>query len=292
MNINYEYYRIFYYVVIYQNITRASIKLNISQPAISKTIKLLEDQLNTKLFIRSNRGVILTSQGRMIFNDIKSGIEHFENVENIINEFNELKKGKIAIGASTTVVRYFLFPFLDKFHNKYPNIEIILDTDPTNKLIDKLKNGILDIVFLTNNFNDKNYKLINCIEIHDSFFTSDYELSKKTIKLKDINNYKLILQSEESNTRKHLDNLCFENNILLNPILDLSSFTLMVDFVKKGYGIGFGTIEFLKKEINDKEIYTMKIDKKIKSRKINALYKSNIKSNILNEFIRIFSSNE
>ena len=113
MNINFELYRIFYTVANHKNITKASKELNISQPAISKSIKNLEEQLGGQLFVRTKRGVILTEEGSEFYNYIKQAIEYISNAENKFTELINLETGCIKIGISTTLTKKFLLPYLE-----------------------------------------------------------------------------------------------------------------------------------------------------------------------------------
>ena len=148
MNINFELYRIFYEVANYGNITKASMHLNISQPAISKSIKNLENQLGGSLFIRTKKGVVLTEEGKELYYYIKQAIEFINNGENKFTDLINLKTGCIKIGTSTTIAKEFLLPYLEIFHEKYPSIDIKIITGISNELISKLKYGLIDILFL------------------------------------------------------------------------------------------------------------------------------------------------
>ena len=108
MNIDFELYRIFYVVANHCNITKASEELNISQPAISKSIKNLEEQLGGQLFVRTKRGVVLTSEGKEFYNYIKQAIEYINNAENKFTDLINLETGNIKIGINTTLTKEFL----------------------------------------------------------------------------------------------------------------------------------------------------------------------------------------
>ena len=123
MNINFELYRIFYVVANHSNITKASEELNISQPAISKSIKNLEDQLGGNLFIRTKRGVTLTEEGKEFYNYIKQAMEYINNAEKKFTNLINLETGCIKIGINTTLTKEFLLPFLEEFHSLYPKID-------------------------------------------------------------------------------------------------------------------------------------------------------------------------
>ena len=175
MNIDFELYRIFYVVANHCNITKASEELSISQPAISKSIKNLEEQLGGQLFVRTKRGVVLTEEGKEFYNYIKQAIEYINNAENKFTDLINLETGCIKIGISTTLTKEFLLPYLEEFHSLYPKIDIQIITNLTSDLMPKLRNGLIDIVIL--NLNDKNYgndiDIIKCKKVNDCFVVNN-----------------------------------------------------------------------------------------------------------------------
>ena len=175
MNINFELYRVFYTVAKRENITTAAKELNISQPAISKSIKNLENQLNGQLFIRTKKGVTLTEEGKEFYNYISQAIEYIKNAESKFTELINLETGIIKIGVNTTLTKMFLLPFLNEFHKKYPKIKIQITPGLSSDILSKLRMGLLDLVIL--NLNKNNYgsdlNIIKCKEIHDCFAVND-----------------------------------------------------------------------------------------------------------------------
>ena len=279
MNIDFELYRIFYTVANNKNITKASEELMISQPAISKSIKNLEEQLGGELFIRTKRGVILTPEGQEFYQYIRQAIEYITSAENKFSELINLESGTIRIGISATLTKEFLIPYIEKFHKKYPNINIQITTDVSSILFTKLRNGLIDMIVL--NINDKNYgndiEIIKCKKVHDCFVVNkDYiNLTKKELSLRDLNNYPLILQMKGSNTREFLDNFTKKNNVSLKSNMQLASYSLVVAFTKLGFGIGYVTKEYVKNDINNCELYELKIKEKIPSRYIGIAINKN-----------------
>lgn len=296
MNIDFELYRIFYIVANNKNITKASEELNISQPAISKSIKNLEEQLGGQLFVRTKRGVILTDEGKEFYNYIKQALEYINNAENKFTDLINLESGCIKIGISTTLTKEFLLPYLEKFHSLYPKIEIQIMTNLTSDLIPKLRNGLIDIVIL--NLNGKNYgndiDIIKCRKINDCFVVNNKynELIDKEIPIKDLNNYPLILQAKGSNTREFLDNYAKNYNVVLKPNIELASYTLVVEFSKIGLGIGYATKEYIKNELESQELFELNIKEKIPSRYVGiALAKNNIPCFSTKKLIEIILNN-
>lgn len=279
MNIDFELYRIFYVVANHSNITKASEELSISQPAISKSIKNLEEQLGGQLFVRTKRGVFLTEEGKEFYNYIKQAIEYINNAENKFTDLINLETGCIKIGISTTLTKEFLLPYLEEFHSLYPKIDIQIITNLTSELIPKLRNGLIDIVIL--NLIDKNYAndidVIKCRKINDCFVVNNKykDLIDKEISIKDLNNYPLILQAKGSNTREFLDNFAREDGVVLKPNIELASYSLVVEFSKIGLGVGYATKEYVQKAIKNKELYELKIKEKIPSRYIGIALSNN-----------------
>ena len=139
MDINYESYKIFYQVAINESISKASQKMMISQPAVTWHLKNLEANLGVTLFIRTKKGVKLTEEGSIFFEYIKNGIKSFTNGENMLTNLKNLDYGNIRIGASTTVSEHVLMPYLEKFHERYPNIDIQIVNTLTEELLKKRK---------------------------------------------------------------------------------------------------------------------------------------------------------
>ena len=296
MNIDFELYRIFYVVANHCNITKASEELSISQPAISKSIKNLEEQLGGQLFVRTKRGVVLTEEGKEFYNYIKQAIEYINNAENKFTDLINLETGCIKIGISTTLTKEFLLPYLEEFHSLYPKIDIQIITNLTSDLMPKLRNGLIDIVIL--NLNDKNYgndiDIIKCRKINDCFVVNNKykDLTLKEVSIKDLNNYPLILQAKGSNTREFLDNIARENGVVLKPNIELASYSLVVEFSKIGLGIGYVTKEYIKEEIKNKELYELKLKEKIPSRYIGiALSKNHVPNFSTKRLIEIIKKN-
>ena len=262
MNIDLELYRVFYIVAKNKHMTKASEELCISQPAISQSIKKLEDQLGGTLFIRSNKGMELTNEGKMFFDYVKGALELINNAENEFTSFKNLSKGEIKIGASTTLTKLVLMDSIKKFHRDFPNININITNDLTSNLIIDLQKGKLDfVIFNEGSFKETNISLEKIKELKQGFvYNSEY--FKDDIKsLDELNNYPIILQKKESNSRKFLDTYTLKNNVLLIPKTEVVSQDLVLEFTDAGFGIGFGIIKLANK--NFPNLKELKINKNI-----------------------------
>lgn len=276
MEIDIELYKTFYFVAKYKSITKAAEMLYISQPAVTMSIKKLEEQLEMTLFTRTKRGVILTNEGKVLYEYVKQAMESLKIGENRINNLKKLDTGNIRIGIGTTLTKYFLMKYLDKFHKLYPKININIDTSMTVDILKKLENGLVDIAIITTDKLDyKDFNIAYSRNIQDIFVASKeyYDIIGKKTSLDNLNNYPLLLQSPNTSTRNFLDNFSLKHGIRLNSSMELASFSLVLEFSKIGMGIGFISKDFVENEINKKELFEIKTVPEIPKRKILVLTK-------------------
>lgn len=277
------------------SITKAANSLYISQPAITKTIKKLENELGITLFNRGPKGVVLTQNGEIFYNFIKNGVESFINGEHKLTSLKNLETGTIRIGASTTVTRYFLLPFIEKFHNQFPNIDISITNSLTNNLISGLKKGSLDLLVVNLPAKDDDTLIITpCATLQDCF-AGNLSYKKKIeneISLEDlVSNFPIITQKEPSNTRTFLNSLMEENNISFHPKFDIVSYALVKDFAKIGMGISYITKEFAKDELENGLLFEIPIKEKIPKRNLGiVLPKHTINSFATEKFIELITN--
>lgn len=292
MNIDYELYRIFYIVAKNGNITRASKELLISEPAVSKSIKNLEGYLGAPLFTRTKKGVNLTTEGITLYEYISKGIEYFKSGEAKFNELINLESGTIRIGINTTLTKEFLMPYLETFHKLYPNINIEIRTNLTSELKSMLKDGLIDmhILNLTNEETKNDFNIIKCKTITDCFVSN--KPIKEKISIKELNNYPLILQDKNSNTRKFLDDFANKHEITLKPKIEIGSYYLVSEFSRIGLGIGYVTKDYIKNNLDNKELFIVPIKERIPSREIGILLNKNTTPNFsTKELIKIITQN-
>lgn len=262
MNVDLELYRVFYAVAKHKHMTKASKELHISQPAISQSIKKLEDQLGGTLFLRSNKGMGLTEEGKMFYEYVKGALELINNAENEFTSFKDLSKGEVKIGCSTTLTKLVLMNALKDFHLDYPNININITNDLTSNLINDLKLGKLDfVIFNESNIKEANLNLEKIKELKQGFIYNPEIYDDNINNFEDLNNVPLILQKEESNSRKLLDYIALQNNVKLIPKMEVVSQELITEFTNIGLGIGFAIIDLAKR--NYKNLKELNINKKI-----------------------------
>ena len=262
MNVDLELYRVFYTVAKHKHMTKASEELHISQPAISQSIKKLEDQLGGTLFLRSNKGMELTEEGKMFYEYVKGALELINNAENEFTSFKDLSKGEIKIGCSTTLTKLVLMDALKEFHLDYPNININITNDLTSNLINSLKLGKLDfVIFNESNIKESNLNLETIKKLKQGFIYNPNYFKDNINTFEELNNYPLILQKKESNSRKLLDSHLKSYNVELIPNMEVVSQELITEFTNIGLGVGFVNIDLAKR--NYKNLKELNINKKM-----------------------------
>lgn len=268
MNINFELYKMFYEVANQGSISKGAEKLMISQPAVTQSIKTLEDELGGKLFIRTPKGVVLTNEGAELYNYIKEGMSYFINGTNRFMSLKQLDSGVINIGASTTISEHFLMPYLTKFHKSYPNVDINITNNLTENLIKELRNGNLDIVIMAIPKNDIRDLTINTIaELHDIFVGNELYKNSQYNNIEGLLDKRLILQKAPSVTRNNFNDFLIKNNLVCEPFMEVVSHRLLSELVINGFGIGLVTKEFISKELN-KSIFEIKTNLDVPTRKL------------------------
>lgn len=218
------------------------------------------------------------------------------NGEHKLTSLKNLESGIIKIGASTTVTKYFLLPYIEKFHNMFPNIDISITNNLTCNLVSDLKKGSLDLLILNLPMeNDNDLNVTPCAVLHDCFagnLNYKKQITKK-ISLQDlVANYPIITQKEPSNTRAFLNSLMEENKISFNPKFNIVSYGLVKDFAKIGMGISYITKEFAQEELNNNLLFEIPIKEKIPERSLGiALPKNTITSFATQKLIEIITNN-
>lgn len=240
-NLNLNTLKYFYEIAVVKNITKASINLNISQPALTKSLHQLESELNCKLFTRSKKGVTLTKEGEILLEYTKSMFEKLNNTINIIDESNS--QDSLYIGATTT---NFLEPILDSlrhFKKRHPNtkIEIVLEDISTLQKYQKL--GKLDILIKNSYEIIENIEIVKSFSIQDRFIVAkNYypELENKVMSLEKLLKYPFVLLSNITHGRQNFDAYLRSQNITFKPTYEFNSYSLCRELIKNGFGIGIG----------------------------------------------------
>ena len=166
---NLEYYKVFYHVARCGSLTLAAQELSISQPAVSQSVKLLETSVGVKLFVRSAKGVKLTKEGELLYSYVAGGYEQIEMGEKKLKQMMDLELGEIRIGASDMTLRFYLLPYLERFHELCPGIKVMVTNAPTPETLVFLKSGKIDFGVVSTPFSGEGVHSETVREIEDIF---------------------------------------------------------------------------------------------------------------------------
>lgn len=290
MALNYELYKVFYQVAINLSFSRAADNLYISQSAVSQSIKKLENELKTDLFIRSTKNVKLTEAGKILLEHIEPAFNLIENGEKSIKEINTLERGEIHIGANDTISKDYLLPYLKKFHQLYPEIQIQITNRTSSTCIDLLQQNKVDLIIS----NLPNPKITEQMEYQEIFSFKDIfiagsefkELSQKKIKLEQFKNYPLLMLENKTTTRQFFEKVLKKLDIEIEAAVELGSVDLLIEMTKIGLGIAL-VPEYclnLKKE----RLFEVKTKEKLPARKLAVVKNKNIPlSKAADKFLKI-----
>ena len=274
MDINYELYKVFYHVAISLSFSEASKHLFISQSAVSQSIKVLEKKLNQPLFIRSTKKVQLTPEGEILLRHIEPAMNLIRKGENQLLEAHTLNGGQLRIGASDTICRYYLIPYLKRFHQEYPGIHIKVINQTSIACAKFLENGQADFI-ITNYPNSAlsgtlNTRVIN--EFYDVFTASRqaFDLEGKTLSLADLLRYPILMLDRRSTTSEFLHQVFQKNQLDLVPEIELSSNDLLIDLARIGLGIAF--VPDFCIPAQDKDLFILKLREELPSRQMMVAY--------------------
>ena len=293
--VNLELYRVFYVVAKCGSLTKAAEELYISQPAVSQAIKQLETQLGGKLFNRTHKGMELSETGgKQIFATVEKALKLFDDAESKYAELKDSATGVVRICASDTVSTHFLLPYIKEYHEKYPNVNLILQNGTSSETIEMLKNNKGDIGFVNLPIDDTDINLSNTVmQLHDTFVCSEKfkELTEDVVDLKRLQDYPLLMLELSTATRQAIVGFAHSQGIHLHPEIELASLELMTMLAKNGIGIACIPREFVRHELfEEKSLMEIKTNPSLPTRAIGlALPKNANLTFAVKEFLKIIS---
>lgn len=248
MNINYDYYRIFYFVAKYGNISQAAKLLLNNQPNLTRTIKNLESELGCPLFSRTNRGMRLTPEGQKLYEHIKVAIEHIEAGEEEITESKNLQTGTVFVAASEVALRCLLLPVLKKFRMLYPGVRIRISNHSTPQAIAALKDGTADIAIVTTptvrsaSLSETPLRFVREVAICSPAFK---ELLGRKINLADLGNYPLISLGTSTKSFEFYSAFFTKHGLPYSPDIEAATADQILPMAQADLGVGFVPEEFV-----------------------------------------------
>ena len=274
MDINYELYKVFYHVAITLSFSEASKQLFISQSAVSQSIKVLEKKLNQKLFIRSTKRVQLTPEGEILFKHIEPAMNLIKQGENQLLEAHTLNGGQLRIGASDTICRYYLVPYLNRFHKQFPHVHIKVTNQTSIACASLLEHGQVDFIVVNypNSALSSTHipRVIN--EFHDVFVANRqyFPLDGRESSLASLQKYPILMLDRKSTTSEFLHAMFQRSHLDLVPEIELSSNDLLIDLARIGLGIAF--VPDFCIPTDDKDLFVVKLKEELPKRQMVVAY--------------------
>lgn len=273
-----DLYRIFSMVAKRKSISGAAKDLFMSQPAVSQAIMQLEKDLEIRLFNRTPKGVSLTNEGSLLFEYVQSALNLIEAGEEKILELKHLTVGELSIGVGDTISKHFLLPYLEVFHNRFPNIKFKIVNGTTLEICALIKSGEVDLGICNFPIDDPALEQIPCLEVQDIFVCGEKfrHILSQPLKLDELVKLPLILLESNSNSRQFVESYFDAKGISLSPEFELGSYDLLLEFAKINLGIACVTKEFSLDYLEQGILYEIELAEPIPRRSIGVCYLNNV----------------
>lgn len=266
---NLEYYKTFYYVAKTGSITQAASELAISQPAVSQSMKQLENLLGTRLFTRASKGVQLTAEGELLYQYVAKGCEQIFLGEQRLEQMLNLELGEIHIGASDMTLQFYLLPYLEAFHEKYPHIKVVVSNAPTPETLENLLDNKIDFGVVSTPFESKHgIEVMTVKEIEDVFVAGRRFLPYKNrmLDLQELERIPIICLEGKTSTRSYIDGFLLDNGVRIRPEFELATSNMIVQFALRNLGVGCVMREFAREYLDSGTLFELRFNKIIPKR--------------------------
>ncbi len=291
-------YRIFYTVANTGNISQAAKQLYNSQPAISKSISRLEESLGIVLFSRSSRGVTMTEEGRILYEHVRTAFEAIDAGEEQIRRMTALNIGSLHIGASNTLCKFVLLPYLQSFIEAYPHIKILISCLSSNQTLTQMDSGKIDIGLVAHPGSLRTLDFYSLGTIQDIFVASPAYLKNLDLKPEEIHSGRqlferatLMLLDKQNMTRQYIDDYLTTNHLQTHHTIETTSMELLIEFAKIGLGVGCVIKEFVLEELKNGQLIEIPLDIPIHQREIGFTYiKKRQQEKAVRHFIEFYKS--
>lgn len=290
---NLNRYRLFCAVAECESISRAAEMNYISQPAISKAITKMEESLGTQLFIRNHRGVTLTEEGKIMYEQLKSAFDIIKTGEDTIRRINELGIGRLRLGASSILCKHMLLPYLKDFIIQNPHIKITIECQSSSRIMKLLTDGRIDIGLVVKSDIQSDIGFYSLGEIEDVFIATQSYIDNLHIR-EDSSIFEkanIMLLDGANYSRMHVDHYFKENNIVPEHILEVSGMDMLIEFAKTGIGVGCAIKRFVQQELDEGKLIEIPLSVPINKREVGFAFLKNTKPTSAMERFKNFYEN-
>ncbi|WP_097027837.1 LysR family transcriptional regulator [Clostridium peptidivorans] len=288
-----DLYKVFCEVTKYESFSKGAKALYMTQPAVSQAIMQLEEELEVRLFTRTSRGVVLTNEGRLLFEYANSAINLINVGEEKLLESKNIMLGELKIGVGDAISRYFLPPYLDKFHSEYPSIKLKIVNRTTLELCSMLKSGEIDIAICNFPIEDPSLETKRCMDVQDIFVCGDKfkDTLSMPLSFEELSKLPLILLDNKSNSRRYVEKYILSKGIEITSEIELGSHDLLLEFAKINLGLACVIKEFSQEYLKNEILYEVKTVEEIPKRSIGMCFSKSVSlSPASKKFVEILES--
>lgn len=242
INVNLNLYKTFYEVTKYGSFSKTAEATFTTQSAISKSIKKLEEELDTKLFYRNSHGIELTEEGKQLLFYVEKSFGNLLTAQRAIIETDNLQRGKLTIGLPSYISSFFFFDKIIEFHNKYPNIEITLINGPHAYLLDLLDKHQIDfMIYSIIDVDNEDFSTVKLYTVNYSFVCKkdQYNQYKHIKSIKDLEDIPLVLPISWTNNRTYIDEVFAKYNVKPKKTINIHTSEGILTAVKNNMGLGY-----------------------------------------------------
>lgn len=275
MDINFEYYKIFYYVAKYGNFTKAAGVMKNSQPNITRMINSLEHELQCTLFIRTNRGVKLTTEGEKLYNRVSAAMMQFRLAEEELADHTGIEHGSIAIGVSEIALNLYLLEHLKKFHANYPGVRLKIWNHTTPQAIQAVKTGEVDLAVVTSPVRLENSLRQVCLQTFHEILVAGktfQALKNQSHSIAILENYPWISMGKNTATHTFYQKIFYQNGLAIEPEIEAATADQILSLVESELGLAFLPEEMVKAGLKKGKIFHVPIKEEIPDRYISLVY--------------------
>ena len=275
MNVNFEYYRIFYYVAKYRNFTKAARVLGNSQPNITRAMNCLEQQVHATLFIRTNRGVQLTSEGEELYNYVSAAMAQIFAAEEALSENDGLLYGNIVIGTSETALNIFLVDQLKSFLQSYPGIRLKIYNYSTPQALEAVRSGKVDFAVVSTPVETAGPLKVTSLASFQDILVGGRtfeHLTSRAVSLSELKEYSLMGLGRETMTYKFYNRFFMTHGQEFAPDIEVATTDQILLMVKSELGLAFVPEPMTRESLKKEEIVTIQLQEEIPIREICLVY--------------------
>lgn len=284
----------FHAVAEHSSFTLAGRQLFVAQSAVSRKVRLLEEELGEKLFKRVNKRIFLTSSGEVMLRYTRRIFQDLRNASLEVSDIAQLNKGTIRIGSGMTACMYLLPPIIEKFQTRFPKLEIRVVTGTSETLISQIRNSALDVGVLTLPVHCPDLEVVPFITEELVVVTGPKHhlfARRRNVSTEELKNQPMILFNPGTATRRLIDGYFERFGLRPQIVMESESVATIKPLVRINLGISLLPLRAVSGEAKRGELHYLRVRNERLTRDIGlVVHKSDYKPKALLELMSLFHS--